>query len=422
MTTEDSQPDIAERADGGSRAYPNLRHIRLLDYAASLGSLSRAAEAVRISQPAASQAISRLEELYGGALLERRGGGVLVTERGSLVVARARRALDLLREATARLGRQQRTAKRPAGDLLETHATIAHLRALAGFAAAGSFSGAARRVQQAEPSVQRAAREVERICGVPLFSGRQQGIRLTPAGAALASAGSLVLRELESAIEEVRELDGSFDGRVVIGTLPSVRTRVVPDAVAMLTRAHPRAWIEIVDGPYQTLLNSLLIGGMDVLVGALRSDTTAKGIGEETLYHDDLSVVARSGHPLIAQRKVTFADLGGYSWILPREGTPTRSIFERMVRDHQIRLPDTGVIETGSLVALRGILLETDRLTLISRRQIAYEEMTGLLGVVPLQLPGTERAIGITIRRGWKPTKLQAELIDQLRKAAKRAH
>lgn len=32
-----------------------------------------------------------------------------------------------------------------------------------------------------------------------------------------------------------------------------------------------------------------------------------------------------------------------------------------------------GTIETGSLVSLRGILLASDRLTLLSRRPIAYE-------------------------------------------------
>ena len=56
-------------------AYPNLRHIRLLKHAIALNSLSKAAEVVGISQPAASQAIAGLEEQFGGQLFERRPGG-----------------------------------------------------------------------------------------------------------------------------------------------------------------------------------------------------------------------------------------------------------------------------------------------------------------------------------------------------------
>lgn len=398
-------------------SYPNLRHVRLFGHAVATSSLSKAAEAVRVSQPAASQAISKLESHFGGPLFERRGSGVLATQRGMIVAARAGRVLELLRQANARLARQSRLGRGLAQDLLETHATIAHLRAIAGFAQTGSFSAAARRLEQAEPSVQRAARELERIGGVPLFDGRQQAVRLTPTGLMVASCASLVLKELESAAEEVRELDGRFDGRVVIGTLPLVRTKIIPDAVAAWTRRRPDASIEILDGPYDALVHSLGIGDIDLLVGALR-DPAPKGLVQEALFDDGLSIVARAGHPLAQAEAVTGRDLSAYPWVLPRKGTPTRAIFDTIAAGFGIEAGAGGIVETGSLVALRGILLETDRLTLLSRRQIAYEELAGLLSVVPVALPPTRRPIGVTTRAGWRPTALQREFLEMLREAA----
>lgn len=400
-------------------AYPNLRHVRLFSHAAETGSLSRAAEAVRVSQPAASQAIAGLEAHFSGDLFERRGSGVFVTERGRVVAARAARVIEMLRAANARLARQARAARTAAQNLLETHATIAHLRAIDGFSRAGSFSAAARRMGQAEPSVQRAARELERIGGVPLFEGRQQSVRLTPAGALLASSAGLMLKELESAAEEVRELDGRFDGRVVVGTLPLVRTTVIPDAVADCTGARPGASIEILDGAYESLLHGLSMGEIDMLVGALREGAPARGLAQEVLFLDGLSVVARAGHPLAAAGRVGLGALSAYPWALPRRGTPTRAIFDAIAERGGFGPPaGTGIIETGSLVALRGILLGSDRLTLMSRRQIAYEERAGLLGVIDAPLPPTERPIGVTTRAGWKPTALQAEFLAALRRAA----
>lgn len=397
-------------------SYPNLRHVRLFEQAVATSSLSKAAEAVRVSQPAASQAISKLESHFGGPLFERRGSGVLVTRRGMIVAARASRALDYLRQANARLARQSRIGRGLAQDLLETHATIAHLRAIAGFARTGSFAAAARRLEQAEPSVQRAARELERIGGVPLFDGRLHSVRLTPTGMMVAGCASLVLKELESAAEEVRELDGRFDGRVVVGTLPLVRTKVIPDAVAAWTRRRPDASIEILDGSYDVLAHGLGIGDVDMLVGALR-DPAPKGLVQERLFDDGLCVVARADHPLMQAGIVSGSDLSAYPWVLPRRGTPTRAIFDAIAAGLGIEARTAGIVETGSLVALRGILLETDRLTILSRRQIAYEEMSGLLKVVPVDLPPSRRPIGITTRAGWRPTALQSEFLEALRAA-----
>ncbi|MBI1619810.1 LysR family transcriptional regulator [Aquamicrobium zhengzhouense] len=397
-------------------AYPNLRHIRLFAFAVETGSLSKAAEAVRVSQPAASQAISRLEEHFSGDLFERRGSGVFLTERGKVVSVRATRIIELLRSANVKLAKQSRIGRGLAQDLLETHATIAHLRALAGFARVGSFSAAARMLGQAEPSVQRAARELERIGGVPLFDGRQQSVRLTTAGQMIASIAGLVLRELESAVEEVRELDGSFDGRVVVGTLPLVRTSIIPDAIARCAAQRPGASFEILDGSYEALLHSLMIGDLDLLVGALRDDKVKRGITQEALFVDGLSIVARADHPLFRLENISYQDLVGYPWALPRRSTPTRVIFDAIAAEHGFGPRDgEGIVETGSLVALRGILVQSDRLTILSRHQIRYEEEAGLLRVLPVELPATERPIGIASRTGWKPTALQAEFLAALR-------
>ena len=399
-------------------AYPNLRHIRLLKHAIALNSLSKAAEMVGISQPAASQAIAGLEEQFGGQLFERRPGGIFVTPRGHITAARADRVLDLLREAAAGLAAQRRPGKGGGPELLETHATIAHLRALTAFARTGSFAAAARALDQAEPSVQRAAREIERIAGMSLFEGRPRTVRLTQAGLGLAASASLALKELESAHQEVAELDGRFDGHVAIGIMPLVRTRVIPATLATWCRRRPQASIEMIDGSYDVLIHALALGEIDMLVGALRESPGPRGFEQETLFEDGLAIVARSGHPLLAKGDVRPADLAGYPWVLPRKGTPTRTIFDSFAAEVGLAQP-FGLIETGSLVAIRGILMESDRLTVLSPGQIAYERGAGHLDMLPVALPGARRPIGVTTRQGWKPTALQAEFLDDLRAACR---
>jgi hypothetical protein len=47
---------------------------------------------------------------------------------------------------------------------------------------------------------------------------------------------------------------------------------------------------------------------------------------------------------------------------------------------------------------VRGLLLESDRLSVLSRRQIYYEEREGLLAVLPIELPGTRLPVGFITR------------------------
>lgn len=72
-----------------------LEHIRLFHLAASLGSISKAAQAAHISQPALSQQIQRLEQELGFTLFERSNRGVLLTPAGQIMEKYADRFVAL---------------------------------------------------------------------------------------------------------------------------------------------------------------------------------------------------------------------------------------------------------------------------------------------------------------------------------------
>jgi DNA-binding transcriptional LysR family regulator len=74
-----------------------LRHLKLVDALALHSHLGRAADAVHISQPAATQMLRELEEMIGVALFERHARGMRITEAGRLLALHARMAVDALR-------------------------------------------------------------------------------------------------------------------------------------------------------------------------------------------------------------------------------------------------------------------------------------------------------------------------------------
>lgn len=396
---------------------PNIRHLRAFCEVARRGSISQAAEHVHLSQPAITQAIANLEAAAGAPLFDRRPDGMAVSGVGVLFLDRAERALERLRTGTREAirigGRKGVRGFQDFDQLL----TAAQVRALTAVADAGNFSLAARNVGISQPTMHRAARDLERLSGLALFTRTATGIVLTPAAKALVQHVKLAVAELEQGFAEVTESLGGDSGRIVVGSMPLSRTFILPNAINALVRERPDVGVDVIDGPYDDLLHGLRHGDIDVLIGALRDPLPIDDVEQEPLFEDPLAVVARAFHPLTRKPAVTLDDLAACQWVVPRLGTPTRARFDALFAGR----PPRGLVETSSQILVRGLLLGSDRLTFISAHQIRHEHELGLLVVLPVDLAGTERPIGLTMRRGWRPTATQKRFLDFLREAGRMA-
>jgi LysR family transcriptional regulator of gallate degradation len=176
--------------------------------------------------------------------------------------------------------------------------------------------------------------------------------------------------------------------------------------------------VSTLDGPYDDLVTALRCGDIDFLVGALRGSASDTDLIEEPLLEDQLSLIVRSGHPLQTKKSLDWPDLLDYEWILPRAGTPTRELFQAAINSHGLESPQH-VIETSSMALLRGLLVETDMVTVLSRHQIHYDEINGMLAALPFELSETRRPIGITCRDHSSMAPAADLLINELKAVAK---
>ena len=214
---------------------------------------------------------------------------------------------------------------------------------------------------------------------------------------------------------------GSVSGRVKIGILPLLQTILVPQAIEKLTGQFPGLQFSILDRPYETLVADLRSGDIDVIIGALREPAPLDDMIEEVLFTDVLSVVARERHPLLGIKQVGIAQLAEQGWIVPMQGTLIRDYFEQMFRKAGIAAP-IDLVESSSVSTIRALLLESDRLAIISRGRIHYEERSGILAPLAFPLHGTHRKIGITIRANASlPPGVEA-FLEQLRDLAASRH
>jgi DNA-binding transcriptional LysR family regulator len=99
----------------------DLRRLEVFAKVAELGSFSRAAEALYLTQPTVSEHVRALEDEVGVQLLDRLGRGATPTRAGELLLGYARRMLMLAREAQQALDQFQ---GRMSGELVIGGSTI----------------------------------------------------------------------------------------------------------------------------------------------------------------------------------------------------------------------------------------------------------------------------------------------------------
>lgn len=400
------------------RTMLNLRHLRAFQEVARCNSVSLASRRVYLSQPAITQAIAKLEAMLNAPLFERRRDGMTVTEPGQFFLARVERALGQL-QAGAREARRGDGKRGDKGFVnFDQLLTMVQLRALVAVSDAGNFSLAARAIGISQPSLYRAARDLEQLSGMTLFNTTPQGVELTRPAQTLARHAKLAFAELEQGFAEIEEWRGLDSGRIVVGSMPLARSYILPTAINALVRDRPQVQVQVIDGRYADLLHGLRHGEIDLLIGALRDPVPIDDVVQERLFDAPLAVVARAGHPLAGRAGLSIAEIMAYPWVAPPRDTPAGSHLNQMIQSQN--LPVTPVrIVSSSLVLVRELLRASDHLTIISTHQIKHELELGILVPLAVDMSRSKRPIGLTLRRDWRPTTTQRVFLDLIRAAAK---
>jgi LysR family transcriptional regulator, regulator for genes of the gallate degradation pathway len=159
-----------ESTGSPSLTVPNIRHLRAIEAVARNASVNRASAEINLSQPAVTQAITKMELTVGRPLFDRRQNGSYPTAAGEVFLHRVRRFLDQIDRALSDVKANNISQS------LSWHVTSAQIRCLLAIARSTSFSQAARLVGISTASLHRAAREIEATLQRPLYQPTKYGL------------------------------------------------------------------------------------------------------------------------------------------------------------------------------------------------------------------------------------------------------
>lgn len=264
-----------------------------------------------------------------------------------------------------------------------------------------------------QPGLSKWLGELERDLNVKLFKRNARGLTPTEYCTALVGHARAIIGELDRTQATIRQMSLGATGNLVVGTTPTVATGVVPQAARFFRKKFPDAYLNIIENRLDILLPQLLQGQVDLVITRTDQARLDAGMRCDILYPEQIRIVVGASHPLAKKRKVDWADVLRYPWVIPPQVSPIRRELE-----HELALAGQAApryrVETGSTLVIVTMLQDGNLVAPMSARLMTYFQ--GLKQLVPLPLPYLrEGSVGVIRRREVQESPMLKVFMEGLR-------
>jgi DNA-binding transcriptional LysR family regulator len=269
------------------------------------------------------------------------------------------------------------------------------LRSFLRVAAEGSFTRAGEALHLSQPAVTQHVGALERELGTALFERTGRGVRLTPAGEALAQAARGSLALLEEGRQRIADLSAGLSGRLLLGAGVTTSVFQLPGWLRAFREAYPGIEVVVRTGRSREVATLALDREIDL--GIVTSPVGHEELVARPLYDEAIHLVAPPGDPL-AGREVPLAKLERAPLILFSRGSGFRDYLDRS-------LSVAGVVprvkmESDSVEAIKSFVAVGLGLSFLPAAAVAGEIDTGALALLRVRdLPPLSRTTSVLYRR-----------------------
>ncbi|MGH9274126.1 MAG: LysR family transcriptional regulator [Acidimicrobiales bacterium] len=285
---------------------------------------------------------------------------------------------------------------------------VRHLQALVAVAETGTFGRAAQALGFTQSAVSQQIAGLERAVGSPVFDrpGGPRPVRLTPVGEVLLEHAQGVLAALRGAVADVEAITSGDRGRLRVGTIQSVGTRVLP---GLLTRfAVERPGVEIVlheaHNPHE-LLDMVMEQELDITFCSGVDAVIEGPFISRRVLDDPFALLVPATPEWLACRSVTIEEIASHPLIGNRNPTcygQTLSTFGDLETNFVFQSDDNSTVQSCVAAGL-GVSL-TPLLT------IDFDDPTTT--VVPIDPPVPPRLISVAWHEARRPSALLDAFVE----------
>lgn len=271
---------------------------------------------------------------------------------------------------------------------------------------------AALRLGVSQPALSKAVQRLERDLGFALFDRHPKGVALTTLAKSFYQRIRLVRIQLQDAVDEASEMHLGRIGVLRVGVAPAYTDFPFSHAAQQLRAQRPAVRMQVSVNLNDALVASLLQGHADLVICGM-SNSFPPGLRQTPLFPDDLCIVARKGHPLLARKRLKLQDLVDASWVLIRTSVVARRNVEARWSERGLPPPRVAIEVDSSAVHLRELIRRSDLLTLMGESDLRSDLGRGL-APLPLDDARWTRMVGYMTRENSYLPPLAERFIELL--------
>jgi DNA-binding transcriptional LysR family regulator len=208
---------------------------------------------------------------------------------------------------------------------------LVDLRLFATVVEAGSITGGALRLNLAIAAASTRIRNMEATLGTPLLHRGRQGVQATEAGRTLVQHARILLQQAERMLGDLGQYAEGLRGQVRLLSNTNALTEFLPETLSAFLAAHPQVNIDLEERLSDEIVAAVADGTADI--GIVAGTVATVGLEALPFRTDRFLLVTAAGHPLAANRCITFAEALDWDFVgLDRTSALQRFLAEKAER------------------------------------------------------------------------------------------
>ncbi|WP_111496277.1 MULTISPECIES: LysR substrate-binding domain-containing protein [Marinobacter] len=260
-------------------------------------------------------------------------------------------------------------ARLPNDWFLRARLKLRHLQLFMALDEHRNLHRAAESLSMNQPAASKLLNDLEDQLDVVLFERHPRGMTPNWYGEIMIRHARSILSQLTHTGEEINAMRQGNAGMVAVGSVMAPAVTLLTSAVERVHRELPGLKVRIDVDVSKRLVPRLIEGEFDFVLSRIPEGFTAERFHFEEIGEEEICIVCRDGHPLLASPDLDMSALTTFPWTLQPPGALLRQRVDNLFLHHGVD-PPRYIVDTPDFLVSLALVAKSDTLT-VTTRQVA---------------------------------------------------
>ena len=246
-------------------------------------------------------------------------------------------------------------------DIKENMIKLQQIRSFIAVYENGSFSRGAKHVNATQSGLSMQIQNLELALGARLFERMPKGVAPTAAGRRFYRRSVAIIRDMQMAKDEVKEIGNRVSGRIRVGIIPAFAQSILAPTLVDFYKLYPDVDVAIFEGFSPVLSEAVIRQELDFAV--VPADQQRLGLRQRHVATDREILVSNINSDLEHLHPVSPANLPPLKLALPTRGNARRDRLDAFFSLAGVNVE--AILEIDSVVATLELVANSDWMTIL---------------------------------------------------------